>query len=99
MGDILFGLNDEQRDAVTSTEGFVRVMAGAGSGKTRALAHRFAYLVNEVGILPANILCVTFTNKAANEMRRRIRSLTGDNDTGFISTFHGFCVAVLQEDG
>ena len=99
MGDILFGLNDEQRDAVTSTEGFVRVMAGAGSGKTRALAHRFAYLVNEVGILPANILCVTFTNKAANEMRRRMRSLTGDNDTGFISTFHGFCVAVLQEDG
>ena len=99
MGDILFGLNDEQRDAVTSTEGFVRVMAGAGSGKTRALAHRFAYLVNEVGILPANILCVTFTNKAANEMRRCIRSLTGDNDTGFISTFHGFCVAVLQEDG
>ena len=99
MGDILFGLNDEQRDAVTSTEGFVRVMAGAGSGKTRALAHRFAYLVNEVGILPANILCVTFTNKAANQMRRRIRSLTGDNDTGFISTFHGFCVAVLQEDG
>ena len=99
MGDILFGLNDEQRDAVTSTEGFVRVMAGAGSGKTRALAHRFAYLVNEVGILPANILCVTFTNKASNEMRRRIRSLTGDNDTGFISTFHGFCVAVLQEDG
>lgn len=98
MNDILSGLNEEQRLAVTTTEGFVRVMAGAGSGKTRALAHRFAYLVNEVGILPANILCVTFTNKSANEMRRRIRSLTGDNDTGFISTFHGFCVSVLQED-
>lgn len=98
MSDILSGLNTEQREAVTTTEGFVRVMAGAGSGKTRALAHRFAYLVNEVGILPSTILCVTFTNKSANEMRRRIRALTGDNDTGFISTFHGFCVSVLQED-
>ena len=91
-------LNEEQKDAVTSTEGFVRVIAGAGSGKTRALTHRFAYLVNEIGILPGNILCVTFTNKAANEMRSRIRMLTGDNDTGYISTFHGFCVSVLQEN-
>lgn len=91
-------LNDEQKLAVTSTEGFVRVIAGAGSGKTRALSYRFAYLVNEIGILPGNILCVTFTNKAANEMRSRIRTLTGDNDTGRISTFHGFCVSVLQED-
>ena len=91
-------LNEEQKDAVTSTEGFVRVIAGAGSGKTRALTNRFAYLVNEIGILPGNILCVTFTNKAANEMRSRIRMLTGDNDTGYISTFHGFCVSVLQED-
>ena len=76
----------------------MRVIAGAGSGKTRALAHRFAYLVNEVGILPANILCVTFTNKAANEMRQRIHLLTGDNDTGYVCTFHSFCVSVLQED-
>ncbi len=96
--DILQGLNPEQRDAVTTTEGYVRVIAGAGSGKTRALTHRFAYLVNEVGILPSHILCVTFTNKAAAEMRNRIRKLTGDNDTGYISTFHGFCVSVLQED-
>ena len=88
--DILQGLNPEQRDAVTTTEGYVRVIAGAGSGKTRALTHRFAYLVNEVGILPSHILCVTFTNKAAAEMRNRIRKLTGDNDTGYISTFHGF---------
>ena len=94
----LEGLNDEQREAVTQTEGFVRVIAGAGSGKTRALTHRFAYLVNDIGILPQNILCVTFTNKAASEMRRRIRALTGDNDTGYIATFHGFCVSVLQED-
>lgn len=98
MNSILEGLNEQQRQAVTATEGFIRVIAGAGSGKTRALAHRFAYLVNEIGIMPSNILCVTFTNKSANEMRRRIRSLTGDNDTGYISTFHSFCVTVLQED-
>ena len=91
-------LNQAQREAVHSTEGFVRVIAGAGSGKTRALSHRFAFLVNELGILPGNILCVTFTNKAANEMRQRIHNLTGDNDTGYINTFHGFCVSVLQED-
>ncbi|MCQ2579451.1 MAG: UvrD-helicase domain-containing protein [Treponemataceae bacterium] len=91
-------LNEEQKEAVTSTEGFIRVIAGAGSGKTRALTNRFAYLVNEIGVLPSNILCVTFTNKAANEMRSRIRKLTGDNDTGYISTFHGFCVSILQED-
>ena len=93
-----FDLNPAQREAVTTTEGFVRVIAGAGSGKTRALSHRFAYLVNEMGILPGSILCVTFTNKAANEMRQRIHNLTGDNDTGYINTFHGFCVSVLQED-
>ena len=91
-------LNAAQREAVTTTEGTVRVIAGAGSGKTRALSQRFAYLVNEMGILPGNILCVTFTNKAANEMRQRIHNLTGDNDTGYINTFHGFCVSVLQED-
>ncbi|MBR2576571.1 MAG: UvrD-helicase domain-containing protein [Firmicutes bacterium] len=92
------GLNAAQYEAVTTTEGFVRVIAGAGSGKTRALSHRFAYLVGAMGILPGNILCVTFTNKAANEMRQRIHNLTGDNDTGYINTFHGFCVSVLQED-
>lgn len=91
-------LNEDQLQAVTSTEGFIRVIAGAGSGKTRALSHRFAYLVNDVGILPGNILCVTFTNKSANEMRQRIHRLTGDNDTGYINTFHGFCVSILQED-
>ena len=94
----LQGLNASQLEAVTTTEGFVRVIAGAGSGKTRALSHRFAFLVNEIGILPGNILCVTFTNKSANEMRQRIHMLTGDNDTGYINTFHGFCVSVLQED-
>ena len=98
MENILQGLNASQLEAVTSTEGFIRVIAGAGAGKTRALARRFAYLVNEIGILPGNILCVTFTNKSASEMRQRIHNLTGDNDTGYISTFHSFCVSVLQED-
>lgn len=97
-GNILENLNDSQREAVTSTEGYIRVIAGAGSGKTRALTHRFAYLVNEVGIPAGNILCVTFTNKAANEMRARIHRLTGDKDTGYINTFHGFCANVLQEE-
>ena len=98
MEDMLQGLNPSQLEAVTATEGYIRVIAGAGSGKTRALSTRFAFLVNEIGILPGNILCVTFTNKSANEMRQRIHSLTGDNDTGYINTFHGFCVSILQED-
>lgn len=96
--DLLENLNAAQRAAVTTTEGIVRVIAGAGSGKTRALSHRFAYLVNALGILPGNILCVTFTNKSAAEMRQRIHQLTGDNDTGYINTFHGFCDAILRED-
>lgn len=96
--DILDRLNRSQTEAVTATEGYIRVIAGAGSGKTRALSHRFAFLVNEIGILPGNILCVTFTNKSANEMRQRIHNLTGDNDTGYINTFHGVCVSVLQEE-
>lgn len=96
--NLLENLNKSQKKAVITTEGFVRVIAGAGSGKTRALSTRFAYLVNELGILPENILCVTFTNKSAAEMRARIHNLTGDNDTGFINTFHGFCVSVLQEE-
>ena len=96
--DFMKKLNTAQQEAVCATEGYVRVIAGAGSGKTRALSHRFAFLVNELGILPGNILCVTFTNKSANEMRQRIHYLTGDNDTGYINTFHGFCVSVLQED-
>ena len=94
MGD----LNKSQCEAVTATEGYIRVIAGAGSGKTRAIAYRFAYLVNEIGVLPSHILCVTFTNKASNVMRQRIRKLTGDNDTGYICTFHSFCVTVLKED-
>ena len=77
MEHLLAGLNRAQHEAVTATEGYVRVIAGAGSGKTRALSHRFAYLVNELGILPGNILCVTFTNKSANEMRQRFGACVG----------------------
>ena len=98
MEDLLKGLNKEQREAVTTTEGYVRVIAGAGSGKTRALTHRYAYLVNELGISTSNILCVTFTNKAANEMKKRIRNMIGDWDTGYVCTFHGMCVQILRED-
>lgn len=98
MDDVLEGLNEEQIKAVTTTEGYIRVIAGAGSGKTRALTHRFAYLVNELGIRPGNILCVTFTNKAASEMKERIHQMTDDNDTGYVCTFHSFCVSILQED-
>ncbi|MBR5116320.1 MAG: UvrD-helicase domain-containing protein [Lachnospiraceae bacterium] len=98
MDEWLEQLNDAQREAVTTTEGYVRVVAGAGSGKTRALSYRFAYLVEALGILPGHILCVTFTNRSAAEMRQRIHQLTGDNDTGYVNTFHGFCVSVLQEE-
>lgn len=95
MADIL---NPAQKQAVTTTEGFIRLVAGAGTGKTKTLVHRYAYLINEIGVLPENILCVTFTNKAAVEMRTRIRKLVGDCDTGFVCTFHSFCVSVLQEE-
>ena len=91
-------LDREQLEAVETTEGYVRVVAGAGSGKTRTLTHRYLYLVKEMGISPANILCVTFTNKAANEMKKRIRSILGGDDSGYISTFHGFCVRFLREE-
>ncbi len=98
MSDTLLDLDPDQLSAVTATEGYVRVVAGAGSGKTRALARRFAWLVNDLGILPGNILCVTFTNKSAVEMRERIHQLVGDFDTGYVNTFHGFCVGILRED-
>ena len=98
MEDLFAKLNEEQRRAVTETEGYIAVIAGAGSGKTRALTHRFAFLVNELGIRPGNILCITFTRKAANEIRERLRTMIQDNDTGLINTFHGFCVTVLHED-
>ena len=94
----LNGLNPEQLEAVTKTEGYIRVIAGAGSGKTKTLTSRYIYLVDQLGISTANILCVTFTNKAAAEMKKRIRLQLPDQDLGRITTFHGFCVGLLKED-
>lgn len=92
-------LNERQREAVEATEGRIRVVAGAGSGKTRALAYRYAYIVNELGIDPANILCLTFTNKAAQEMKSRISQLVPPGYTNdFVCTIHGFCVRFLREE-
>lgn len=91
-------LNPEQLEAATATEGFIRVVAGAGSGKTKTLTARYMYLVDQLGISTANILCVTFTNKAAAEMKKRIRRQLPDQDLGHITTFHGFCVRLLKED-
>ena len=92
-------LNEKQREAVIETEGYVRVIAGAGSGKTKLLVNRYVYLVQEYGIDPANILCVTFTNKAAGEMKRRIRAIIGgEYDTALICTYHGFCARLLRDD-
>lgn len=96
--DIFARLNPEQLDAVQSTEGHIRVLAGAGSGKTRALVSRYVYLVRDLGISPKNILCVTFTNRAAEEMKSRVRSELGDMDLGYICTFHAFCTLLLHED-
>ncbi|MDB9910418.1 UvrD-helicase domain-containing protein [Flavobacteriales bacterium] len=97
--EILKDLNQQQLEAVKTTEGYVRVIAGAGSGKTRALVSRYAYLVNELGISPSNILSVTFTNKASKEMRNRVQRLVNkDHSLHYITTFHGFCVKVLRED-
>lgn len=99
MIDILNGLNDAQKEAVTTTEGYVRVIAGAGAGKTKALTHRYAYIISELGISPSNILCITFTNKAANEMKKRIKAMLGEEfDTSFVATLHAFCTRVLRED-
>lgn len=98
MDKLLTGLNENQKQAVETTEGYVRVIAGAGSGKTRTLVTRYAYLVDGLGIAPGRIMSVTFTNKAANEMKSRIRRMLGDVDTGFINTFHGFALRVLKDD-
>lgn len=95
----LRGLNERQQEAVKATEGTVRIIAGAGSGKTRVLAYRYAFLVDVLGIDPGNILCLTFTNKAAQEMRNRINGLIGgEHASDFICTIHSFCVKFLREE-
>lgn len=104
LDDLLTGLNPEQRRAVETTEGPLLIQAGAGSGKTKTLTHRIAYLIAAKRATPYNILAVTFTNKAAKEMRERVAQLLGQSADNrsfmpYMGTFHGICVRLLRQDG
>ena len=97
--DILCGLNDRQREAVTTTDGPLLVLAGAGSGKTTVLTKRVAYILKNALAMPWQILAITFTNKAAAEMKERIAALLPDEaDDIWIKTFHSCCVRILRRD-
>jgi len=99
-GDLLSRLNRDQREAVTHTSGPLLVLAGAGSGKTRVITHRIAHMILELGVHPTRIVAVTFTNKAASEMRERVEALVGSQLIGaWIGTFHSLCVRILRRDG
>lgn len=90
-------LNDEQKKAVFTTEGPVLILAGAGSGKTRALTHRIAYLIEEQEVNPYHIMAITFTNKAAGEMRERVDKMVGyGSESVWVATFHSTCVRILR---
>ncbi|MFD2132345.1 DNA helicase PcrA [Pseudogracilibacillus auburnensis] len=97
--EFLNTLNKEQQEAVKHTEGPLLIMAGAGSGKTRVLTHRIAYLMDEKAVSPNNILAITFTNKAAREMKDRVKKLVGpESEYMWVSTFHSMCVRILRRD-
>ena len=98
MNALLNGMNDRQADAVQTTEGPLLIMAGAGSGKTRVLTHRIAYLIDEKMVNPWNILAITFTNKAAREMKERAYDLNPATQDCLIATFHSMCVRILRRD-
>ena len=93
---ILDNLNDEQKAPAVVTQGAVLVTAGAGSGKTRMLTHRIAYLIDEVGVPAYNILAITFTNKAAGEMKARIERMVDSASDSWICTFHAMCTRILS---
>ena len=98
MQDLIEGLNDKQKEAVLATEGPCLVIAGAGSGKTKVLTHKIAYLMTEKNVKPWNILAITFTNKAANEMKERVEKLVGEAAKDmWIGTFHSICVRILRK--
>ncbi|HEL1244743.1 TPA: DNA helicase PcrA [Streptococcus equi subsp. zooepidemicus] len=98
MNPLLDGMNDKQAEAVQTTEGPLLIMAGAGSGKTRVLTHRIAYLIDEKYVNPWNILAITFTNKAAREMRERALALSPATKDTLIATFHSMCVRILRRE-
>src|SRR5258708_37050022 len=101
MIELVSKRNEPQREAVTSGDGPLLILAGAGSGKTRVIAYRIAYLIAERGIWPRNIVAVTFTNKAAEEMRNRVSKILEGLELGsapLISTFHSLCVRILRRD-
>lgn len=98
MNPLLTGMNDRQAEAVQTTEGPLLIMAGAGSGKTRVLTHRIAYLIDEKLVNPWNILAITFTNKAAREMKERAFSLNPATEDCLIATFHSMCVRILRRE-
>ncbi len=98
MTDLFHNLNPQQVKAVTHFGNPLLIIAGAGSGKTTVLTRKIAYLIKEMGVTPDHILAITFTNKAAKEMKERVHSLLPESKQPFVGTFHSFCAEVLRND-